>query len=183
MANWRSIPVAEKTDADYWEVLKSKCILMPSGCLEWQGFRRPPPRHYGDMSYRCKNWRTHRITWVIHFGPIPKGMVVMHTCDNPPCCNPEHLKLGTHLENMADCRAKDRYYYANLTHCKRGHPFDAENTYIIKTPGEWQGLRACKACQRGKGRIKAGWPEDLAYSLPAQQFGYRPQIVRSQKST
>jgi hypothetical protein len=75
---------------------------------------------------------------------------------------------------MTDCRAKDRYYYANLTHCKRGHPFDAENTYIIPTAGSEQfGLRHCKMCQLARSRIKRGWPEDLAYSTPPKEAGRR----------
>lgn len=41
-------------------------------------------------------------------GHIPAGMIVMHTCDNPPCCNPSHLVLGTQAENLADMRAKGR---------------------------------------------------------------------------
>jgi hypothetical protein len=106
----------------------------------------------------------------------------MHKCDNPPCCNFEHMKLGTHLENMSECREKDRYYYANLTHCKRGHEFTEENTYYIKTPGKWFGLRACKACQRGHIRVKYGWPEDLAFSMPVQRRGHRPSAVRSRST-
>ncbi len=145
---------ADWTDADYLEDLKSKCKVMPSGCWEWQGFRHKPPRHYGDTSYRGKKMASHRMAYIVSKGPIPKGMLVMHTCDNPPCCNPDHLKLGTHLENMADCRAKNRYYYANLTHCKRGHEFNEENTYYIKTPGPSFGLRACRVCQRERQREK-----------------------------
>jgi hypothetical protein len=90
-------------------------------------------------------------------------MLVMHSCDNPPCCNPDHLSLGTHLQNMAECRAKDRYHRPKLTHCKRGHEFNEKNTYIIKTPGEAFGLRGCKVCMLGHTRIRGGWPEEWAY--------------------
>lgn len=162
------------SDQQYFEKLMSLCIKKPNGCMEYQGFVHKPPRNYGEMSYRSKNWRTHRLAYHIAKGPIPTGMVVMHVCDNPPCCNPDHLRLGTHKENMSECRAKDRYYYANLTHCKRGHEFSQENTYYIKTPGPWQGLRACRACQRGRMRVKAGWPEELAYSAPPTSPGKRP---------
>jgi len=51
----------------------------------------------------------HRFAWMLANGKeIPTGMVVRHTCDNPPCCNPEHLLVGTHADNMADMDARGR---------------------------------------------------------------------------
>lgn len=155
--------MAKWTDDDYKAYLKGRCIVSDSGCWLFQGFCHKPPRNYGNISHRGKKWATHRLTYFLYKGSIPKGMVVMHSCDTPPCCNPDHLELGTHLQNMADCRAKNRYHYANLTHCKRGHEFNEKNTYIIKTPGEAFGLRGCKVCMLGHTRIRAGWPEEWAY--------------------
>lgn len=50
----------------------------------------------------------HRLTWINTNGPIPKGMCVLHTCDNPPCVNLDHLFLGTQADNIADMVAKGR---------------------------------------------------------------------------
>ena len=61
---------------------------------------------YGEIGYGRKVLRTHRITYVAYRGKIPKGLFVCHHCDNPPCCNPEHLFLGTHLDNMKDAEWK-----------------------------------------------------------------------------
>ncbi len=55
-----------------------------------------------------KFWKAHRFSWHINNGPIPKGLQVLHKCDNPWCTNPEHLWLGTNADNHADKLAKGR---------------------------------------------------------------------------
>jgi len=52
--------------------------------------------------------RAHRVAWVLTIGPIPEGQVACHRCDNPPCCNPGHLFLGTQAANVADRDEKGR---------------------------------------------------------------------------
>lgn len=51
---------------------------------------------------------THRLAWELLRGPIPKGMNICHKCDNPPCCNPDHLFIGTQKDNLQDMKQKNR---------------------------------------------------------------------------
>src|ERR1700723_862215 len=61
---------------------------------------------YGSFAFRGKRWKSHRISYTLFVGEIPEEMHVLHRCDNKLCCNPFHLFLGTHLDNMRDAAAK-----------------------------------------------------------------------------
>lgn len=71
------------------------------GCLHKDG--------YGLFAFGGKTRLAHRASWLIHRGPIPDGLHVMHGCDNPQCVNVDHLSLGTRSDNMQDMYAKGRY--------------------------------------------------------------------------
>ena len=118
-------------------------VQEPDACWEWQGTRFPSG--YGHFSH---NRYAHRLVWELTYGPVPKGAGVCHTCDNPPCCNPDHLFLGTQKDNVADMLHKGRGRHQRYpqkrhqkTHCTHGHAFTPENTYI--TPGDQRQCREC----------------------------------------
>lgn len=81
--------------------------VMETGCWEWQGSLTRDG--YGLIWRDGKVARAHRCAYEQMHGPIPAGMVVRHTCDNPPCCNPAHLILGTQLDNLSDMNRKGRH--------------------------------------------------------------------------
>ena len=63
---------------------------------------------YGQVHYQNKYWRANRLAWHFANGPIPAGYCVLHRCDNPSCCRPEHLWLGTRADNNRDMVNKSR---------------------------------------------------------------------------
>jgi hypothetical protein len=74
-------------------------------CQLWLGAKG---RGYGQVWWEGRMISVHRATWVCEKGPIPDGLDVLHSCDNPPCRNIDHLFLGTHYDNVADMVAKGR---------------------------------------------------------------------------
>lgn len=74
-------------------------------CWPWQG--TCDTKGYGRAG---KSERAHRVAFMLARGPIPTGMLIRHRCDNPPCCNPFHLELGTKADNAQDAVERRRHY-------------------------------------------------------------------------
>lgn len=99
LPNARPRPVAD--------VLKDYVPELPANeCWEWQG--HVDANGYGVLNRGGKTHRAHRFVYEALVGPIPAGLLLMHSCDNPPCVNPNHLSPGTNADNVADCVQKER---------------------------------------------------------------------------
>ena len=90
----------------------------PSACWPWLGALT---KGYGYLGRGNRSWYAHRFAWQQVIGPIPNGLLVCHRCDNPPCCNPVHLFLGTDADNVRDMIAKGRIATGSK-HRSRTHP-------------------------------------------------------------
>lgn len=90
---------------------ESHCEPEPnSGCLLWDGALK---NGYGEIRARLDSGAyavlyAHRLAWEFAHGDIPKGLMVLHRCDVKSCCNPDHLFLGTHVDNANDMAMKNR---------------------------------------------------------------------------
>lgn len=79
----------------------------PTECWEWQAGRHDK-MGYGAFLIGRRSCLSHRVAYQLTNGDIPKGLYVLHSCDNPPCCNPAHLFLGTYQDNNRDKARKGR---------------------------------------------------------------------------
>ena len=90
------------TEGTAWERVEQRIKKVDHGFYQpcWE-FTGALIFGYGSMMYERKMYRTHRISYEHHHGPIPEDLVVDHICANKKCCNPDHLDLVTHEENLA----------------------------------------------------------------------------------
>lgn len=81
-------------------------VKSENDCWEWKLSKNN--KGYGRKIFKRKHIFAHRLSWQLHNGSIPGGMCVLHHCDNPLCCNPNHLYLGTHKDNARDRSKRER---------------------------------------------------------------------------
>lgn len=89
------------------EWLKSRCDCS-SGCWVWTGSRTRKYKGYGQTWYGGRKTLVHRVAAELSGMDLSTGLLVLHKCDNPLCCNPDHLFLGTTQDNSDDMIVKGR---------------------------------------------------------------------------
>lgn len=125
MANMFNDP---RLPARFW----GKVGEVAGGCWEWQAYRTP--LGYGRFNWGGRAEAAYRVSFVELVGPVPEGKELHHLCENPPCCNPDHLLPVTRWEHRQ---------FSLLSHCENGHPMEGENLLI-----EGDGVRRCRTCRK-----------------------------------
>lgn len=108
----RARPIEER----FWNKVDTGAT---GGCWLWTGAKNE--KGYGVIGRGGRgsgNEKAHRVSWMIHFGPIPDGLFVCHKCDNPACVNPDHLFLGTNDDNVQDMVSKNRNARGETSYAK-----------------------------------------------------------------
>lgn len=134
----------------------------PDDCWEWTKSRSAAG--YGSVTFTVPKIGTRiasRAAWILTHGPIPKGMNVLHRCDNPPCCNPAHLFLGTQADNVRDMHEKGRAF----TICP---PQGEDHNHAKLT---WADVREIRRLYRPRDR-------EFGAHVLARKFGVEPEAVR-----
>ena len=141
-----------------------------TGCHEWQAGRSGGYGTFWVTGYRCGNILAHRYAYIVHHGRmLADEILLMHTCDNPSCVNPEHLVEGTMLENNRDKARKGRNANTKLA------PSDVMRIYELRD----QGYTCAQLCRMfgmsdpGMRRVYTGktWPELFTAYQQARQKG------------
>ena len=143
-------PLKKTREELFWEKVDKSAG--PNDCWPWRGARNY--KGYGGFQGRIAS----RLALEFSTGKeLPANLQACHSCDNPPCCNPGHLFIGTAADNLRDSISKGRFKaseYHKLrknilpTHCRNGHEYTPENTLVRIINGK--SGRACAICHRNK---------------------------------
>lgn len=134
---------------------------------------------YGTLCIDGVPHYAHRLSWEIHFGPIPDGLWVLHHCDRPQCCSPLHLHTGTHTDNMRDCAAKGRYHFqAHPELVPRGDAHYSRTNPEKLARGDRHGSKTHPEClKRGDENGARKYPERLKRGEDVYGAKLNPQKV------
>ena len=92
-------------------------VRITPGCWEWTASRQT--NGYGQIGVGTRPHLAHRVSYELHYGDIPDGLVVRHKCDNRLCVNPDHLLTGTAADNVRDAQERGRLAYGERNRSTR----------------------------------------------------------------
>lgn len=133
---------------DAIDKLLERLIFPDDGCWIWTGC---PRMKYPTISCGTVRLSVHRLAFELFSGPIPDGYDVHHRCENPRCCNPDHLEALTQIDHYRLHKVK--------SHCKYGHPFSPENTYRSPSRPDEQGCKECRRRHLRESRARRKGPD------------------------
>ena len=114
-----------------------------TACWPWTGLQKQGPKNpspYGSLRWKGRTATAHRVAYELTNGEVPVGAMVLHSCDNSLCCNPQHLYLGDHARNMRDMVERGR---------RVGKGVGQENGRAKLTQGQAEDIRRAYAEGRG----------------------------------
>lgn len=148
----------------------------PNECWEWGSSRNK--KGYGQFTLydrKSFNVKAHRMAWEVTNGKIPDGLFVCHHCDNPPCCNPAHLFVGTNSDNMKDASSKGRLRLPRIPQFTK-----SVHTKRRKAPGElrsdntsgYKGVIFDKERKNWRAQIRANGKRYRSKGYPTPEDAY-----------
>lgn len=157
-------PTGKKTHCSNKCKILGNIIENENGCWEWQKSKVCGYGRTRDYETK-KDILAHRLSYNIFKGSIPENKSICHSCDNPSCCNPEHLWIGSHRENMLDSNQKGRTYKVSYDSkgLKNGNAKISEEEVRNIRKLSSEGMRDCdiarkyKMSQTNVRRIKRGY--------------------------
>jgi hypothetical protein len=142
----------------------------PDGCWPFTGGLNHGG--YGQLSVGRLHWIAHRLAYTLTYGPIPEGLLVLHACDSPPCCRPDHLWLGTHAVNSEDMAQKGRSLAGDR------NPTRLQPDRVARGDRVWTTRLNPDQVREIRSRRAAGWSQaDLVEAFGVCQ-GTISQVVR-----
>ena len=115
-------------------------------CWPWRG--STGLGGYGWFQFDGQHYTATHIALAMDGRGVPKDMHACHHCDNPPCCNPRHLFVGSQRDNLLDRTLKGRAtnQFSGARHCRKGHEYTPENTLVQIRKNK--PVRHCLSCRR-----------------------------------
>ncbi len=147
MADYSPTRIPDSVKERFWSKVDKRG---PDECWPWTAGRMSTG--YGAFAHKRQQFAASRFALVLTTGFIPdRHLHACHSCDNPPCCNPAHLRWGTVSDNAQDAIERGRRKFGHVkTHCKRGHPYTPDSVYRKANGGNG----GCKICDALRGAVQ-----------------------------